>query len=242
MKDYISDFTTLLVKEVLYNTLKQEVNLSIKENTKTSTVEVDLEPISEVSKYYLENYFSKGVAIEEDIKVRVFDISDIDWEIAERDIFLSLNWNDLKIGEVNEMEEIVRKLINMSSQNKTLTWLNELFLKHNRNALFVCSLFHVLSHMEYEEVMPQGPTMAMAALNHVDDRVMGYAIKAFSNWNSKTTLGYMKVNVPNIPWAQKEWKRVIEHIEEFGDADNELLNENDWSNETMDTRTGRNFG
>ena len=91
--------------------------------------------------------------------------------------------------------------------------------------------------MEYEEVVPQGPTMAMAALNHEDDRVIGYAIKAFSNWNSKSTLTLMKAVVPRIPWAEKEWNRVVKYIEMYGDEEYGLFNEDDKPYERVDTRT-----
>ena len=77
----------------------------------------------------------------------------------------------------------------------------------------------------------------MASLNHVDDRVIGYAIKAFSNWNSKRTINLMKTNIPNIPWAKKEWTKVLEYIEKYGDENNELLDANDKSDERVDTRT-----
>lgn len=140
---------------------------------------------------------------------------------------MSLNWNDLKIGEVGQFEEIVRELIALSSQADTLQWLNKLFLDYNKNALFLCTLFHTLSHMEYEEVIPNAPTMAMASLGHEDERVIGYAIKAFANWNAKDALMYLKTNEPHIKWANREWHRVIKYIEEFGDEENGVLDEND---------------
>lgn len=230
MSYYAAEITTLLLKDILLPVLKKKLDT-------ISTTDGETEEKDAVKKYFLEDGLPKEIEVKEDVKLRVFDVSDINWEAAEKDIFLSLNWNDLKIGEVNEMENVVRNLVSMSSQNDTLSWLNQLYLDHNKNVLFVCTLLHTLSHMEYEETLPNGPTMAMASLNHEDDRVIGYAIKAFSNWNSKNTIGLMETNVPNIPWARKEWNRVLEYIKEYGDENNELLNENDKSDERVDTRT-----
>lgn len=223
----------------LYTTTILDIfsNEAQKKNNITSTVEQSSGEVKNIKKYSYQDSQEEDSPLEKAAKIRVFDVSDIDWESAEEDIFLLLNWNDLKIGEYNTMEEIVYSLINMSSQMQAMEWLNRLFLKHIKDVLFLCSLFHTLSHMEYEEVVPQGPTMAMAALNHEDDRVIGYAIKAFSNWNSKSTLTLMKAVVPRIPWAKKEWDRVVNYIEMHGDEEYELFNEDDKPYERVDTRT-----
>lgn len=228
--DNILNATTTIILDILLNQVQKKIN-------NTSSAEPDSGEENNIKTYCYEKYPMAERPLEEAAKIRVFDVSDIDWESAERDILLSLNWNDLKIGDYNTMEEIVYRLINMSSQMETMTWLNRLFLKHNRNALFLCSLLHTLSHMEYEEVVPQGPTMAMASLNHADERVIGYAIKAFSNWNSKSTLTLMKTNIPPIPWARKEWDRVVDYIEKYGDEEYGLFNEDDKPYERVDTRT-----
>lgn len=189
-------------------------------------------------KYKHDQYEFELFKLNEDVPVRVFDADqDIDWEKAEKEIFLTMNWHDLKNSETGEMEDIVRNLMGMSSETRTMEWLNKLFLKNNDNPLFICTLLHVISHMEYEEVYPNGPTMAMASLTNKDERVVGYGIKAFANWNVKNTLPYMRCNEPGAEWAKKEWLRVIEYIEEHGDEASEIPDENDRLNERMDTRT-----
>ena len=227
INDIVIDITALFLKNILSDIARKNSNT-------TSAIEVETH---RTKKYILNENMSNGITVDKNVEFRVLDDLKIDWENAKRDIFMSLDWNDLKVGEINEMEIVIRNLINMSTQIETMTWLNQLYLDYNKNVLFVCTLLHTLSHMEYEEVIPQGPTMAMASLNHEDDRVIGYAIKAFSNWNSKSTISLMKTNIPNIYWAKKEWNRVVEYIEKFGDENNELLNENDQSNERVDTGT-----
>lgn len=148
----------------------------------------------------------------------IFDYQkDIDWDAAKSDILSSLNWRDLRTGEISELETIIHSLINLSSQNETLKWLNDLFIELYGNSLFISTLLHALSHMDYEDVVPNGPTMAMAALSHKDDRVVSYAVKSFYNWNSKETLKFMRDVEPKATWVNLEWKKVIEHLEKYGD-------------------------
>ena len=102
--------------------------------------------------------------------------------------------------------------------------------------LLLCTLIHALSHLDYEQSYPYGPMMAMTMLGHDDQRVVSYAIKAFSNWNSKDSLEYMINFSPKQSWAKKEWDRVVNYIKENGDEQNGILNENDYTTK-MDTRT-----
>lgn len=148
----------------------------------------------------------------------------VNWGEIEQSVLADLRWEELKSGESNKLEDIIQNLINLTSQKETLTWLNEMYLKHNENALFVCTLFHTISHMDYADVLPNGPTMAMASLNHKDERVVGYAVKSFFNWNSKNALRYLRSNEPKIDWVKKEWNNTIKYIEKFGDEDDELSN------------------
>lgn len=172
-------------------------------------------PDKELEKYY--------ISVEENEKLTII------FERAEQEIISSLNWNDLKIGEINEMENIVRELISATSYSKVLEWLNRLYLEYNENNLFLCTLFHTLSHMDYDDIYPTAPTMAMSALNNNNDIVVRYAVKAFSNWNSKDCIKYMRNNTPKQDWVRKEWQQVIDYIKINGDEVDELLNKDDWS-------------
>lgn len=143
--------------------------------------------------------------------------NNVDLDKIKRDIFVLLNWDCLKIGEISDIENIIRNLLYMESSSDILLWLNKLFLENYSNSLFVCSLLHALSHMEYDDVAPQAPTMAVAALSHNNEKVSGFALKAFENWNSKKTLVYLRSINPKVKWICKEQQRIIKYIEEYGD-------------------------
>ncbi len=164
------------------------------------------------------------------------DSKTVNWENAKEEIFSSLNWGKIQIGEPTEIEFIINDLISETSVKDTSEWIYELFLHNSSNVLLLCTLIHALSHLDYEQSYPYGPMMAMTMLGHDDPRVVSYAIKAFSNWNSKDSLEYMINFSPKQSWAKKEWDRVVNYIKENGDEQNGILNENDYTTK-MDTRT-----
>lgn len=158
------------------------------------------------------------------------------WSKAQQEMFASLNWRGIEVGEPTEAEYIIEDLIRRTTSKKTMEWLYNLFLDNTGNALFLCTLIHSLSHIEYELVYPQGPMMAMAMFAHSDKRVVGYAIKAFSNWNSKDSLKYIKDIQPKEVWAKREMQRVIDYIKINGDDINDVFDEKNHTSK-MDTRT-----
>lgn len=160
----------------------------------------------------------------------------VNWKEAEKDIFSSLSWDDIQIGEPTETEFIIEDLIAETSVKDTSKWVYELFLENSSNILLLCTLMHALSHIDYELTYPYGPMMAMAMLSHDDKNVVSFAIKAFSNWNSKDSLKYVKNFSPKQTWARKEWDRVVNYIEENGDEVDGVFDEKNYSAK-MDTRT-----
>ena len=160
----------------------------------------------------------------------------VDWEVAEKDIFSSLSWDKIQIGEPLEVESIIQDLIAQTSAKDTYEWIYKLFLNNSSDILLLCTLMHASSHLDYELTYPFGPMMAMTLLNHDDKRVVSFAIKAFSNWNSKDSLKYVCNFGPKQIWAKKEWDRVVKYIEENGDEVDGVLDEKNYSTK-MDTST-----
>lgn len=159
-----------------------------------------------------------------------------DWSSLQNEMFASLNWRSIEIGEPTEAEYIIEDLIRRTSSKETMEWVYDLFLSNAENILLLCTLIHSLSHIEYELVYPQGPMMAMAMFSYDDKRVVGYAIKAFSNWNSKDSLKYIMHMQPKEAWAKREMNRVIDYIKINGDDIDDVLDEKNHTTK-MDTRT-----
>ena len=149
----------------------------------------------------------------------------VDWEAARKNIFSSLSWNKLQVGEPTELEFIIEDLIAETSVKDTADLIYKLFLENSSDILLNCTIMHALSHIEYEVIYPYGPMMAMTMLSHDDKRVVSFAIKAFSNWNSKDSLKYVKNLSPKQEWAKKEWNRVVDYIEKNGDERDGIFDE-----------------
>ena len=160
----------------------------------------------------------------------------VDWEGAKKDIFVNLNWDDVKIGEPTETEWIIETLMRETSSRQVFEWLYNLVLDNASNTLLLCTIMHALSHIEYEKTYPFGPMLGMSMLCHNDKRVVAFAIKTFSNWNSKDSLRYVKNVGPKQTWAKKEWDKVVKYIEENGDEIDGVLDEKNYSVK-MDPRT-----
>ena len=170
------------------------------------------------------------------IDVQVIAIDEVDWTKAKQDIMSSLDWQSIQVGEPVEAEVIIKGLIDRTSVKDAMAWLYDFFLNNAQNPLLVCTLVHALSHIDYELIYPQGPMMAMAMFSSRDKRVLGFAVKAFSNWNSKDSLKYITNYHPSEKWAEKKLDRVIEYIEKYGDDLDGVFNEKNHTTQ-VDTRT-----
>ena len=167
------------------------------------------------------------------------DVKEYDkWEMLKKDIFASLNWEDLQVGYYTEIEDYIDDMLSQESRESTIRWIYSLALEDAKNTLLICTLLHALSHIDYEKVYPYGPMLAMTQLSHKDKCVVGYAIKAFSNWNSKHSLNYVENYSPSQTWAKREWLRVVNYIKENGDDLDAVFDEKDYTTK-MDTGTGR---
>ena len=71
--------------------------------------------------------------------------------------------------------------------------------------------------MEYEDVYPVGPTLAMLALNNPNRVLVELAIHAFENWGSKDSIKYLESYRPVDSLNQKNWDRVIKYLKENGE-------------------------
>lgn len=142
----------------------------------------------------------------------------------KREFLHSLDWSALNIGESTYLERLLRELLNNYSANDICTWLNKLYMDNLKNVLVECTILHAISHLEYEEIYPNGQLIALAAMTHKSDLVLEYAIKVFENWNSKLSLEILDTVNLRSNWANKELNRVRRYIEKYGDDYSELLN------------------
>jgi hypothetical protein len=108
-------------------------------------------------------------------------------------------------------------LQNRLAENSLVTkeWLNFLFIEHFRNIEVVTGILRTIAHLDFTEITPQGPTIALAALQHPSPEVRECGIRAFENWSTLDSLRILKnLRPPEEQWLQDYLTQVIADLEE----------------------------
>ena len=120
---------------------------------------------------------------------------------------------DFEYGFDSAADLFVRELM---EQNETVAkeWLNSVYIDHFYDRRVVIGLLQVISHLEYLEIYPQGPTMALAALSHANSEVRECGIRAFENWSTIESLNVLRNVRCDENWLQQYLSQVIHDLEE----------------------------
>lgn len=120
---------------------------------------------------------------------------------------------DFEYGFDSPADLFIKDLLN---QNPIVTreWLNSVFLEYFYDRRILIGLLQLLSHMDYFEIYPQGQTMAVAALSHVDSEVRECGIRAFENWSNIESLNVLRNLKCPEEWLQEYVQQVISDLEE----------------------------
>ncbi len=113
-----------------------------------------------------------------------------------------------EFGFENELDSFLRESL-ANNAMATRQWLNEIFLRHFDDVAVVVGILRAIAHLEYADVYPTGPTMALAALKHCDIEVRDCGIRAFENWESPDGLKYLSVISCDEPWLRDYLERVM---------------------------------
>lgn len=124
-----------------------------------------------------------------------------------------LREQDFEYGVDTPADELVRKSF---SENISIAkeWLNQLFVENYDDQTVLMGILRVLSHFEYQEVAPQGPTMALAALSNVSAEVRECGIRAFENWSTLESLEVLKNVTCEEEWLNDYLQQVIAELKE----------------------------
>ena len=124
-----------------------------------------------------------------------------------------LREQDFEYGVDTPADELVRKSF---SENISIAkeWLNQLFVENYDDQTVLMGILRVLSHFEYQEVAPQGPTMALAALSNVSAEVRECGIRAFENWSTLESLEVLKNVKCEEKWLNDYLQQVIAELKE----------------------------
>jgi hypothetical protein len=116
-------------------------------------------------------------------------------------------------GETSASEEYIESIAVEYGWPATMNWLNAIYIDNYDNSDILIGLMHCLSHFNYEDVKPAGPTMALGVLQHSDVYVRDYAVRAFENWKDREIVPILKALSCEAKWLQNYINDVIEELE-----------------------------
>jgi hypothetical protein len=114
-------------------------------------------------------------------------------------------------GMENPSEKIIESLYS-EDKKKTGLLLNKLFLENFHTPHVIVGVLHIISHFDYDLVSPEGPIMAIAALNHKNVEVREYGVKCFENWRHKDGIRILEHIKANERWLQNYINLVIRDL------------------------------
>ena len=124
-----------------------------------------------------------------------------------------LREQDFEYGVDTPADELVRKTF-AENQSIAKEWLNQLFVENYDDQTVIMGILRVLSHFKYQEIAPQGPTMALAALSNVSAEVRECGIRAFENWSTLESLEVLKNVKCQEEWLNDYLQQVIADLKE----------------------------
>ena len=129
-----------------------------------------------------------------------------------KELFRIINEQDFEYGFESQSDRFVKKLMNINS-SVTKEWLNSIFIEYFDNPKILIGLLQIISHMEYLDIYPQGPTMALSILSHKNAEVQECGIRAFENWANAQSLDVLRNIQCSEIWLQEYVEEVISDIE-----------------------------
>lgn len=103
------------------------------------------------------------------------------------------------------------------TENEAVTreWLNDIFIRHFNDVAISMGILHVIAHVDYDRIYPEGVTIALAALTNRNVEVKECGVRAFENWEIPEHVPVLKNVDFEEPWLKDYVERVITEIEEF---------------------------
>ena len=121
--------------------------------------------------------------------------------------------DDFIAGETSASERYIEGIATEYGWPTTMGWLNTVYLDNYSNPEVLTGLMHCISHFDFDNVKPAGPTMALGVLQHEDYFVRDYAVRAFENWNDKEAIPILRALSCDAPWLQDYVNQVIASLE-----------------------------
>lgn len=125
----------------------------------------------------------------------------------------SIRDSEFEFGYDSLLDVFVREHI-AENALATKEWMNSLFIENYNNTEIAVGILRVIAHLGYDEIAPQGPTMALAGLVHASLEVRECGIRAFENWGTMECLKVLRSVKCSEDWLSDYVNQVVKDLEE----------------------------
>jgi hypothetical protein len=120
---------------------------------------------------------------------------------------------DFEYGFDTPLDFFLREKIQQNSF-ATKQWLNTVFNENFDNVEIITGILRTIAHLSYDEIAPQGMTMAISALSHKNSEVRECGIRTCENWAHPESLKILKNVEVHEKWLKDYIHQVILDLEE----------------------------
>lgn len=111
-------------------------------------------------------------------------------------------------GVDGKADALVRKQLERNAL-ATRSWLNDLFLGNYPNIPVCMGILRLVARLDYHDIRPEGPTMAIAALAHDSEAVRECGVRAIESWGEPSIAPILeKVRVQEA-WLRDYIEQVV---------------------------------
>lgn len=131
-----------------------------------------------------------------------------------------LEYEKFESGVSNPSEQYFRDFLKkkpLEAKSDLLTLFMDNYNSDGRKANILVGILHMISHLSYEEVYPQGPSMALIALSYRNNHeVNEFGIKCFENWEHPDGIDKLRATRYSSKWLQEYADAVVAEFDKGG--------------------------
>ena len=120
---------------------------------------------------------------------------------------------EFEYGVDTKTDMLVRDQMHLNAL-ATKSWLNARFIESFAKPDILVGLLRIIARLDYLDVYPEGPTMAVAALCHSDSDVQECGIRAFESWATLQSLRVLENVSASNGWLQDYVNQVVSDLRE----------------------------
>lgn len=124
---------------------------------------------------------------------------------------------EFEYGIDTEADTLVRRYMELNPL-RTKKWINTIFVENSADIAILIGLLRIIARLDYREILPEGQTIAVAALLHQDTEVIECGVRAFESWGTIESLKILEDLKVEIQWLQEYIDDVVSDLREEHDV------------------------